>query len=181
VDLLVLRKLSFLKRVLCFYRLIDWESKVPDQQLHQLAPSNQVQTALRQHICAVLQALPLLEEVLAETSEHGKVRRNKHIQLPDDPPLEPPTPVSLSNRPLQVIVKIVKLKLPGGNDRSFKHYLGGHWHVEGTYDERNVASACCYLDVTNVKGGDLEFRDGSDEADDVESVECETRTGRILV
>lgn len=63
-------------------------------------------------------------------------------------------PVSLKDRPLQVIVKIASLELTPENNTN---PIGG-WHVEGCLDERIVATACCYLDTENVTGGNLEFR-----------------------
>ena len=62
-------------------------------------------------------------------------------------------PVSLKDRPLQVIVKIARLEIEA-QDR----YSGGTWHVEGVQDEHIVATACCYVDSDNVQGGELEFR-----------------------
>lgn len=61
--------------------------------------------------------------------------------------------MSLRGRPLQVIVKFASLELQPGES-----YPGGTWHVEGTLDERIVATACCYLENSNVQGGDLAFR-----------------------
>lgn len=63
-------------------------------------------------------------------------------------------PVSLKDRPLQVIVKIASLELTPENSTN----PTGGWHVEGCLDERIVATACCYLDADNVTGGDLQFR-----------------------
>lgn len=65
---------------------------------------------------------------------------------------DPPANVSLVNRPLQVIVKIVQMEIEAG-----KVYDGGVWHVEGMMDERIVATACCYVDSKNVQNGDLGF------------------------
>jgi len=77
----------------------------------------------------------------------------------------------------------VRFQLPGSDsdgDIENTCHFGGHWHVVGAFDERIVASACCYLDVANIQGGDLEFRDGSDVGNGAHEVKCETRTGRIL-
>ncbi|CAB9524767.1 Conserved hypothetical protein [Seminavis robusta] len=70
-----------------------------------------------------------------------------------EPPTEKNNPVSLRDRPLQVIVKIASLELEPGES-----YAGGAWHVEGALDERIVATACCYLESSNVSGGDFGFR-----------------------
>mmetsp|Transcript_37517 Transcript_37517/g.120395 ORF Transcript_37517/g.120395 Transcript_37517/m.120395 type:complete len:577 (-) Transcript_37517:1350-3080(-) len=65
--------------------------------------------------------------------------------------------VSLRDRPLQVIVKIASLELDNNNN-SAGTFAGGTWHVEGVRDEHIVATACCYVDSENVRGGDLHFR-----------------------
>ncbi|CAB9530139.1 Conserved hypothetical protein [Seminavis robusta] len=78
-------------------------------------------------------------------------------------PPEPPTEnnhISLHDRPLQVIAKIASLELEPGES-----YSGGTWHLEGALDERIVATACCYLESTNVSGGDLAFRVAVEEPD----------------
>ena len=59
----------------------------------------------------------------------------------------------MCSRPLQVIAKLNTLEIEPG-----EAYEGGRWHVEGTLDDRIVATACCYLDSENVEGGELEFR-----------------------
>mmetsp|Transcript_12432 Transcript_12432/g.21769 ORF Transcript_12432/g.21769 Transcript_12432/m.21769 type:complete len:110 (+) Transcript_12432:162-491(+) len=41
------------------------------------------------------------------------------------------------------------------------YFDGGHWHVEGTHNERSVTPASCYLESKNVKEERLHFRDGS--------------------
>jgi hypothetical protein len=120
-------------------------------------------------------------------------------EIPDFTPPSynvPEADVSLRNCPLQVIVKVASLEIEPGES-----YEGGVWHVEGTLDERIVATACCYLDNTNVQGGDLAFRvavaepdyeQGDDTGvrnvygleDDEPLVQfigsCSTPTGRIL-
>ena len=69
------------------------------------------------------------------------------------PPTDQAKPVFLRGRPLQVIVKLAQLEISPG-----EAYTGGHWHVEGALNERIVATACCYLESTNVVGGELAFR-----------------------
>ncbi|KAL7564692.1 hypothetical protein ACA910_021247 [Epithemia clementina (nom. ined.)] len=68
--------------------------------------------------------------------------------------------VSLCDRPLQVIVKIASLEIDPRDS-----YQGGVWHVEGTLGERIVATACCYLECSNVVGGELAFRTNICEPD----------------
>mmetsp|Transcript_4242 Transcript_4242/g.9413 ORF Transcript_4242/g.9413 Transcript_4242/m.9413 type:complete len:597 (-) Transcript_4242:45-1835(-) len=102
--------------------------------------------------------------------------------------------VTLLNRPLQVIVKVVSLEL-----KEHERYNGGTWHIEGTPSEQIVATACCYLESVNVTGGDLGFRTAVAEPEqgDHEGIEntyglvneeplvqprgeCSTVTGRVL-
>jgi hypothetical protein len=107
--------------------------------------------------------------------------------------------VNLKDCPLQVIVKLISMELdPEEEEPEFgsmpyaqleKHFSrecpdyfeGGHWHVEGTHDERIVASACCYLDSDNVVEEGLQFRDGSVGSSGCELGMVETFPGRILV
>ena len=49
---------------------------------------------------------------------------------------------------------------------SLSSYDGGVWHVEGSLGERIVATACCYLECTNVQGGALAFRTSVQEPED---------------
>ncbi|KAJ8613274.1 hypothetical protein CTAYLR_010635 [Chrysophaeum taylorii] len=70
------------------------------------------------------------------------------------PPLATPPRVSLRGRMLQVIVKIARYEL----DDERTSFAGGTWHVEGAHDERIVATACCYLENTNVSETHLQFR-----------------------
>lgn len=129
--------------------------------------------------------------------------KNKTV-VPDPaiPPFVPPkysvqkpTKVTLTDRPLQVIVKILQWNLTPRkkewnemSDEEKSDYFenpcdrfsSGHWHVEGTHDERIVASACCYLDSNNTGETALRFRDGS-----VGSLGCElgniwTNAGHIV-
>ena len=82
--------------------------------------------------------------------------------------------VSLRNRPLQVIVKIASMELDPEQDQksmdkdtsSLSSYDCGVWHVEGSLGERIVATACCYLECTNVQGGALAFRTSVQEPED---------------
>ena len=78
--------------------------------------------------------------------------------------------ISLRDRPLQVIVKIASMELKPNRgaeneDENLSSYKGGVWHVEGTVAERIVATACCYLESTNVQGGELAFRTSVHEPD----------------
>ena len=50
-------------------------------------------------------------------------------------------------------------------DEDRSSYKGDVWHVEGTVAERIVATACCYLESTNVQGGELAFRTSVHEPD----------------
>lgn len=109
--------------------------------------------------------------------------------------------VSLRDRPLQVIVKLASLELDPSRGEDESHYSGGTWHVEGTLNERIVATACCYLESQNVTGGKLSFRNSvcepNYEQDDHDGVyqmyglengeplvqelgSCSTPAGRIL-
>ena len=137
-----------------------------------------------------VEVLPMMEEVLAEVNDGGKVRkmrpRFKSITRPvwrpylgepkpkvkelPIPSFSRPSytgakkPVTLHDRPLQVIVKLISMELKPDTapEPDFKamdiderhaywnrecpnYFETGHWHVEGTLDERIVASACCYL------------------------------------
>lgn len=81
------------------------------------------------------------------------------VRQPEIPDFAPPSynvndavDVSLKDRPLQVIVKLATLELQPGD------VYEGVWHVEGTLDERIVATACCYLESENIQGGNLDFR-----------------------
>jgi len=106
--------------------------------------------------------------------------------------------VNLKDRPLQVIVKLISMELEPEEEPAFDsmtseqqleyfsrersdYFEGGHWHVEGTHDERIVASACCYLDSDNVAEKGLQFRDGSVGSSGCELGMVETFPGRILV
>jgi len=108
--------------------------------------------------------------------------------------------VHLHDRPLQVIVKLISMDLqpdiegkPDFDSMTCEelddyisrerpdHFDGGHWHVEGTHDERIVASACCYLASENVEEDGLKFRDGSVGSEGTELGLVETFPGRILV
>ena len=104
--------------------------------------------------------------------------------------------MNLCDRPLQVIVKIASLELAPGET-----FDGGVWHVEGTMGERIVATACCYLECSNVEGAELAFRTSVEEPpyeqDDHEGIRrmfnleneqalvqecgsCITKEGRVL-
>jgi hypothetical protein len=141
----------------------------------------------------------LLEDVLAESNDNGKVRQrtnripqssSKNATIPDF--VEPQytaakVPVNLHDRPLQVIVKLLSLELEQGNDdlttsyyTDVSYYSGGSWHVEGTPEEGIVASACCYLESENVDEYGLQFRDGSEGSHGDELGICKTAPGRIL-
>ena len=93
--------------------------------------------------------------------KHEWFYKNRQMEPPQIVPFTEPTkkpePVSLRGRPLQAIVKIATLELDAGEE-----YVGS-WHVEGTLDDRIVATACCYLESTNVEGGELEFRESFDD------------------
>jgi len=174
-----------------------------------------------------LETLPMMEEVLSEVNDNGKVRKQlprfesetrpqgrgrsrfspqKKIEEPPIPSFVPPKytakkkAVSLHDRPLQVIVKVISMELqPLEPDYASmtedekdayadlpveekpQYFPGGHWHVEGTRDERIVASACCYLDSENVTEKGLEFRNGSVGSIGRELGTVETSPGRILV
>ena len=137
-----------------------------------------------------------------EARVEKEYKNKKVVPEPPIPPFVPPkyslpkpTKVRLTDRPLQVIVKIVHWNLSplkkSIEEMSFEEmrkefknpthdFGGGHWHVEGTHDERIVASACCYLEEENVNTEGLFFRDGS-----VGSLGCElgkvgTNPGRIV-
>ena len=128
---------------------------------------------------------------------------NKQELRPRIPKFVPPeytasrSVVNLHDRPVQVIVKLISMELepePDTDTESISseessqfsenppHYFNrGHWHVEGTHDERIVASACCYLYSDNVEEEGLSFRDGSVGCDGTELGTCSTYPGRILV
>lgn len=175
------------------------------------------------------ETLLLMEEVLSEVNDNGKVRKQlprfqskarpqcdwrpymgtprpkeKKIVEPSIPSFSPPkhtakkVEVNLHDRPLQVIVKLISMNLQPEEEvdlDSMTHeemdvyfekertdcFGRGHWHVEGTQDERIVASACCYLDSENVEEEGLKFRDGSVGSGGHELGTVPTLPGRILV
>lgn len=77
----------------------------------------------------------------------------------DPPPVSKPP--SLADKKLQVIVKIASIELTPDKPS----YDGGSWHVEGTRNERIVATACCYLESLNCTESMLEFRTAVSEPD----------------
>ena len=133
--------------------------------------------------------------------EEAMKKYNKKAKVPAFAPpryTSKKTTVDLHNRPLQVIVKLISLRLEPKEDADFEtmtseerwehwregqtdFFEGGHWHVEGTSEEHIVASACCYLDRENVTEGGLSFRDGSVGSGGCEFGTIATPPGRILV
>lgn len=128
----------------------------------------------------------------------------KQIVEPPIPNFSPPKYATkakyanLKDRPLQVIVKLISMELKPDREeysppmtdeqlltfcnRESPHcFYEGHWHVEGTHDERIVASACCYLGSENISEEGLHFRDGSVGSLGCELGTVETCPGRILV
>lgn len=61
--------------------------------------------------------------------------------------------VSLRNRKLQVIVKLANIELTV----DAPDYGGGTWHVEGTNNERIVATGIYYYDVHNITQSKLDY------------------------
>ncbi|KAL3911180.1 MAG: hypothetical protein SGARI_001763 [Bacillariaceae sp.] len=141
--------------------------------------------------------------IATERSRRRESAAIPKVELPV-PWFSPPTytsqkqTVALHDRPLQVIVKLISMELKPEEEHDYdamtreermEHYRreephffeGGHWHVEGTLDERIVASACCYLDSENVRERGLEFRDGSVGSTGKELGTAATFPGRILV
>lgn len=65
--------------------------------------------------------------------------------------------MSLRDRPVQVIVKLASLELDTSRGEDESSCPGGVWHVEGTLDEKIVATSCCYLESENISLGFSQF------------------------
>jgi Protein of unknown function (DUF4246) len=80
-------------------------------------------------------------------------------------PPQPPDVVSrLRGATLQAIVKVAEIVLTPGKPE----YPGGSWHVEGTANERIVATIIAYIECDNITESQLAFRTAVDEYFDYE-------------
>ena len=70
------------------------------------------------------------------------------------PAFESVTNEELTNRQIQVIVKVSSTHLTPDKP----HFNGGSWHIEGMPHERIIASGIHYLTVDNITDSYLEFR-----------------------
>ena len=95
----------------------------------------------------------------ADEQKHWEWRLNRRPCIPDPEPFEPPPTegriaFSLKGRTVQVIVKLANIVLTPDNPR----YAGGSWHVEGTANERIVATGLFYYASANLTPSRLAFR-----------------------
>ncbi|RDD37804.1 hypothetical protein TrispH2_009728 [Trichoplax sp. H2] len=104
--------------------------------------------------------LPAFEDVLNANDCYYQSSRKRSYDEDDSKHNK----ISLRNRKLQVIVKIAEIRLKKGES-----YPGGSWHVEGTTNEKIVASAVCYTDIQGIYTSRLAFRKWIDEFEDLTS------------
>jgi len=72
--------------------------------------------------------------------------------------------VTLSGRPLQIIVGMKSIYLTPNSESTSKHE-GSKWHIESLKNERVVASGIYYYDVSNITESRLAFRVQTDNSD----------------
>ncbi|RDD36037.1 hypothetical protein TrispH2_012143, partial [Trichoplax sp. H2] len=99
--------------------------------------------------------LPAFEDVLNANDCYYQSSRKRSYDGDDSKHNK----ISLRNRKLQVIVKIAEIRLKKGES-----YPGGSWHVEGTTNEKIVASAVCYTNIQGIYTSRLAFRKWIDQS-----------------
>lgn len=94
-----------------------------------------------------------------EKEQYEKWKSTRRLKWPQIPQFERPTTIDISDfdfkgKKFQVIVKITNIMLTP--QRSV--YKGGFWRIEGTDNERIVATGIYYYSSENVTESTLEFR-----------------------
>ncbi|KAJ6628973.1 hypothetical protein Bhyg_15853 [Pseudolycoriella hygida] len=85
-------------------------------------------------------------------------RMSYPIIIPEfEPPPFPKKVVNLNGRNLQVIVELANIHLTP-DEPEFLETSGGSWHIEGTANERIVASGIYYYSSSNITKSRLNFR-----------------------
>jgi len=100
-------------------------------------------------------ALPHFEKVLSDLVHLDENYKNSSI--------------TLSGRPLQIIVGMKSIYLTPNSETTSKHG-GSKWHIEGLKNERIVASGIYYYDVSNITESRLAFRVQTDDSNMVNDI-----------